>query len=442
MQHKNKTILMLFLLCCLPGVAEVRIPSAILNYQSGPEYYLIVVEKSSQTLAVYSNYHPEPLETFTVTTGRIPGRKKAEGDMKTPEGVYIFQRILSGDELPKSDDYGEKAFTMNFPNPIDRLKGVGGSGIWLHGAFAPDKTDFPNNTRGCVVLHNDDLKKLAKYLYLNQTPIVIYDRISWETPGSLQRRRELFLEAITSWKTGWEQKNLDQYIGAYHPSFTSQSMNLAAFRQFKARLNKAYEFIKVFISNIRLFSHEDSYLAVFDQMYISDQNHFSSRKMQYWLKADDNLRIVAENTANLPGVNEVEVSAGNFVSIDHFRRNYLRSLREKTQILQPVRVVLNDLLVTPESIRLVVNLEPGRTGFKAIPVALFRADDRSIFRSIEGVDLNGGTPRDFNSGTALKSGDNNLIVQTDSQYQLRSITVFIIDGQNEVRQILTHIVAQ
>lgn len=432
----------LLLLYCLPLAAELKVPAAILDFRQGPEYYLILVEKQSQTLYVYSNHKPDPLETFTITTGRIPGRKLAEGDMKTPEGVYIFQRILTGNELPKTDDYGDKAFTMNFPNPVDRLKGIGGSGIWLHGAFAPDKTDSPNNTRGCVVMQNDDLKKLAKYLYLNQTPIIIYEKIPWASPESLQSRRESFLEAIHNWKSGWENKLLDQYISYYHDSFSYRRMNLDAFRRYKDDLNRLYEFIRVFISNLRLFSHENSLLAIFDQMYVSDRNHFYTRKMQYWLSNGGGPKIVDEITTSLPGVPEVEISPGNFVSIEQFRSDYLGQMRERIRTLQPLRLLLREVVISPDRVSLNLNLDSGGEGLRATPVLLLKENEKTVYQSLESVSLNGGSPRDFNAGARLRRGNNTINLTIATGQSLRSLTIFISDEKNQVQQIITHIISQ
>ncbi|MCP4220905.1 MAG: L,D-transpeptidase family protein, partial [bacterium] len=192
-----------------------KIPACMLNYKLGPEKHMIVVEKSTQSLFVYSNYQAEPVETFTITTGKNNGRKQVEGDLKTPEGLYFFKRTLSGNQLPKVDDYGEKAFTLNYPNPMDRKAKRNGSGIWLHGAFAADKTSNPNNSRGCVVMQNDDLVKLSKFIFLTETPICIYEKIPYDTSGNIQNKRDRLLEHLKLWRNSWEEKNIDGYISYY-----------------------------------------------------------------------------------------------------------------------------------------------------------------------------------------------------------------------------------
>jgi len=57
--------------------------------------------------------------------------KVAEGDMRTPLGVYFIGSNLD----PKSlkDFYGAGALTLNYPNPYDLRRGKTGSGIWVHG---------------------------------------------------------------------------------------------------------------------------------------------------------------------------------------------------------------------------------------------------------------------------------------------------------------------
>ena len=152
---------------------EQNIPDCLLSYQFGPEQHILVVEKSTQNLFVYSNYSTEPVESFKITSGKNHGPKMEEGDMRTPEGIYFFKSILYGEDLPKTGDYGEKAFTLNYPNPIDRKDSKDGSGIWLHGAFDGEKIGIPNNSRGCVVMKNEDLIRLSSYIFLNRTPICI-----------------------------------------------------------------------------------------------------------------------------------------------------------------------------------------------------------------------------------------------------------------------------
>ncbi|MBI3535291.1 MAG: hypothetical protein HY072_07380, partial [Deltaproteobacteria bacterium] len=53
------------------------------------------------------------IKTFHTTLGKVQGDKKAEGDLKTPEGIYTFKSKLYPPQLkPK---FGAIAFYMNYP---------------------------------------------------------------------------------------------------------------------------------------------------------------------------------------------------------------------------------------------------------------------------------------------------------------------------------------
>jgi murein L,D-transpeptidase YafK len=47
------------------------------------------------------------------------------------------------------EKYGYEAYTLNYPNPIDKLRRKTGYGIWIYGRGVPIT---PNLTGGCVCL--------------------------------------------------------------------------------------------------------------------------------------------------------------------------------------------------------------------------------------------------------------------------------------------------
>lgn len=141
-----------------PGSAarpSVRVPGALLLLPSNER--CAVVDKELQTLLLYRGT-PQGLElerTFACSTGAQGGEKVEEGDNKTPEGIYLFRKVLPGNRLPQI--YGKMAITLDYPNPYDRLEGKGGDGIWVHATNEPIRPYLPNKTRGCVVISNDDI---------------------------------------------------------------------------------------------------------------------------------------------------------------------------------------------------------------------------------------------------------------------------------------------
>ncbi|MCA1987398.1 MAG: L,D-transpeptidase family protein, partial [Desulfovibrio sp.] len=134
---------------------------------AGPPLFL-AVNKQAQELYVFEQKSPLALvEKITCTTGEREGDKLVEGDLRTPEGVYFIQHRLSSGLDYK--DYGTLAHTLNYPNPVDRIKGKTGGGIWIHGR---GHQITPRETKGCVALNNDAILELDKRLARN-LPVLI-----------------------------------------------------------------------------------------------------------------------------------------------------------------------------------------------------------------------------------------------------------------------------
>lgn len=421
--------------------AETMIPDCLLSYRFGPEQFIIIVEKSTQRLFVYSNHKPDPIEHFTITTGKNNGQKLEEGDMKTPEGLYFFRRVLSGEELPKVDDYGEKAFTLNYPNPIDKREERNGSGIWLHGAFDAGKTTSPYNTRGCVVMQNGDLVKVSKYIFLNKTPICIYNKIRFDTVKNIEKKRDRLIDYVRQWKTNWESKNIDGYISYYDSDFSSNGMSLPQFKNYKKRLNNNYRFIKVTLSDINIYGFRNYYIVMFHQLYISDRNHFYSKKIQYWKEIKHTGKIAAEYSSGLPAINKIEVSKGNYVSIDQFRNDYLAQLKADTVTVVPDSVTLGNISIQGEVVKLSLRRgDGGNTDLKVIPVLRLKSSEEFPFLSLEGVPLENGVPRDYTKGVRLRRRETEVVIKKEKESQLRSLTLFVVNNRGELQQIITYFV--
>ncbi len=441
---RNKLIRFIIFLLALGTFNSIvfseKIPSCILNYKFGLEKHIIIVEKSTQKLYIYSNYNNKPVKTFGITTGKKDGQKYFEGDLKTPEGIYYFRRTLSGNELPKTDDYGEKAFTMNFPNPIDKLERRKGSGIWLHGAFDSNKVETANSSRGCVVMKNNDLNTVSKYVFLNDTPIFIYKKIKYSTVDEIKAKRDKFLSYFKKWKNSWEKKDLENYIDSYSSLFRYNKMNIDAFKQHKKRLNKIYKFIKVKLSDITLYSYNNYYYASFNQLYISDKNHFYSKKIQYWKTSEKRPKIAFETTLSKPQTNKIEISKGNYITINQYRRNILDEQKEKSFSIYPSNISINKIDKNSESIVLLLNNQTTKQRLKVIPVLLLKNSDTSIYKSINNVSLKNGVPQERENAIRLNNSKTKITIQTEEDYFINSVSLFVFDNNNNFKQILTYFI--
>lgn len=438
-------ILLLLSICNLLTVAaEVKLPDALLSYKYGPEQYVFVVEKSSQSMWVYSTYKDAPLATFKVTTGKQSGPKIAEGDLKTPEGIYFFTNIIKGPALPKSEDYGEKAFVLDYPNPIDRIEKRDGSGIWLHGAFDINKTASPNNSRGCVVVSNKDLGEVSKYVILHQTPIVIYDKVRYDSIENIQKKREYFLSAMKDWKTQWENKDIEGYIKYYHPKFVYNKATLPQFKQTKERLNERYQFIRVILTEINPFFFQNEYAVVFNQMYVSDLSFFNSKKIQYW-KEEGGLKIVDEQNFGLPQPSRIEVSKGVFMTLEEFRKDVLKGGKPETNVVSssgpivPAQVHVKILSVSDQTLKLTVLRSEAAKNMKIVPVLKIEGKDNKVtLKTLDGIGLKESQPQDYSKAIVLDKNEVQISMKIDNDSQIRSLTIFLVNSRNSLEQIVTY----
>ena len=135
----------------------------------------IRVEKAARRLTLF--FGPVPARVFPIALGRAPvGPKRAEGDMKTPEGRYyictknekIKYRLSLGLSYPAAGDavlaFSEGRIDAATRDAIVRAGQANGRPPWntplggfimIHGGGAS-----PDWTAGCVALNDEDIDTL------------------------------------------------------------------------------------------------------------------------------------------------------------------------------------------------------------------------------------------------------------------------------------------
>lgn len=126
------------------------------------------------------NGTPSLVTRHYVSSGSAGFGKRAEGDLKTPLGVYRIDGYRAGSSLP--DLYGDGALTLDYPNALDRSLGRTGSGIWLHGVPQRTRSRAPWSSEGCVTMSNDHLMALIQSLDRDHSVVILTDRVHWITP--------------------------------------------------------------------------------------------------------------------------------------------------------------------------------------------------------------------------------------------------------------------
>lgn len=258
------------------------VPSTLLALGAGTYFspFALVVDKSTRTLTVWrqDGGQIKNVESVPVDLGRKPGDKKTLGDRRTPEGIYFFQDIYEAHEI-NFDEYGERAFTTDYPNFYDRLSRKTGNGIWLHGT--PDKRSLRRGSRGCVVVRNDVIKRIGQYITPKLTPLIIEDQVSYGKPDQHKLESDAILGWLENWRKSWESKNIDEYMAFYASGFTGLGMGLKGWRRYKSNLANKYSFISVKAAEPIAFGFRDQVIVRFVQIYSSDKNADFGEKTLY-----------------------------------------------------------------------------------------------------------------------------------------------------------------
>jgi len=262
--------------------------------------YALVLDSSKSTLFVFENKDGglHYVADYYMSVGKNGTDKLREGDKRTPLGVYHVTSKLTPKEL--TDFYGVGAFPINYPNEWDRLRGRNGYGIWLHGTPFDTYSRPPRASDGCVVLANEDMLNLDRFVVPGTTPVIIADSIEW-TGSEETKEMRLDLDAhLQQWRRDWESLSTDDYLRHYSTRFSADGTDLQQWSIRKRRVNAAKSWIKVGISDISIILYPgDSSLAVvsFKQDYASSNLVNSMQKRQYWVREGDRWKILYEGAA-------------------------------------------------------------------------------------------------------------------------------------------------
>lgn len=129
---------------------------------------IVVIDKGAQSLSYLEKHSPlSTLYSYPSIHGELEGDKELEGDLRTPEGIYFITTKI---RMPLDfEKYGSQAHALNYPNPVDRLRGKTGSGIWIHSKGNPIESQ---KTQGCIAIDLNDIAELEPLLKAG-TPVMV-----------------------------------------------------------------------------------------------------------------------------------------------------------------------------------------------------------------------------------------------------------------------------
>ena len=270
------------------------IPSQFLALSQRSKH-AIAVDASRSRLYLFENTPAgmKLLADYYISVGKAGIAKVAEGDQRTPLGVYYISSILD----PKSlkDFYGSGALPLNYPNVLDAKRGNTGSGIWLHGTPPAQFSRAPLATDGCVVLANPDLERIIRTVEVRSTPVVIAHHLQWITQQAAQTDSKSFEDVLSGWRNAKASGNLEQTLSYYTPDFTSNGKTLS---QWTPRLKAEMSQIvgrSLELKDLSLLRWNDSaetMVVTFGEVATGTRTGWTKR--QYWIRQDKQWKIFFE----------------------------------------------------------------------------------------------------------------------------------------------------
>ena len=261
----------------MPASELYPAPLVSIPESSGFAEHIFLVDKSTRTLKVYKAKGDtlELLETHPTDIGKNSGDKEKANDHKTPVGIYFLMQKKQQPEIPFSL-YGSLAFTTDYPNIFDKRTAKGGSGIWLHAV--PDHVPLTRGSRGCVVVRNEVIQHLQSFVQLQQTPLLIADKVEYLTREQYLQQKKQYLDNFEKWRSAWETSDVDTYMQFYDPTFHTGQMNFDQWQRHKAKLKKLYSFIKVSLTQPLILHSRQQVVVRTIQNYESDLHKDAGEK--------------------------------------------------------------------------------------------------------------------------------------------------------------------
>jgi len=291
-----------------------------------PEY-VVLVEKEPQRLSLFK-YDGTLSEVFRMpcSTGENQGPKVRSGDAKTPEGVYFFIKEHKKRDL--APIYGTRAFPIDYPNVMDTLVGRNGNAIWLHGTNKPLK---PRDSNGCIVLRNKDIDRLAQFITLNRTPMIIVDTISQKPVVPGRRTRTEILDFVEAWIGAIESGTYHDYLSFYDAEYLPDLHWWMDWYRLRKEFRQKQMSFSIKTDDISVFQYNGMVTVLLDRHLSSPGGTTNTGTVKLFLgRRDGRFRIVGEDHQVLPSKMAVQKEDHPLVAAG---RKLKPSVIEETEIV-------------------------------------------------------------------------------------------------------------
>lgn len=258
-------------------------------FDEGLPSHLVAVDKHRQSFLFFERKSPLRLKyIFPCTTGQVPGDKQVINDKRTPEGVYFVEyKIASGLDFA---EYGGVAYTLNYPNPVDRLRGKTGHGIWIH---SKGFGIYPRDTRGCVAIGLEDIDTVGPSLVPGTAVVLAHAVDETAVPQPDDGTARLLRHRMQQWSDAWAARS-EKLFDFYDPAaYSKATEDFSRFRQNKQRLFRMLSFIKIINRDIHVLQGPGYWVTWSEQFYTASNLSTEGVRRLYWQRdAKGEFRIV------------------------------------------------------------------------------------------------------------------------------------------------------
>lgn len=257
--------------------------------------HAIAIDASRSRLYLFENQSSglKLVADYYVSIGKLGYGKMAEGDLRTPLGIYF----ITGSMNPRAlkEFYGTGALPINYPNELDNRRGKTGSGIWLHGTPPNQFARAPQATDGCVVLANPDLNNIIRTVQVRNTPVVIARSLTWVKPALARQESQPFEATLVAWQGAKSRANMTQMLSFYSPEFNSHGKTLPEWsqvirRQLDKNRGRPVQFKD--LSMLRWTDSTDTMVVSFSEL--TGKTQTGTHKRQYWERRGNQWKIFYE----------------------------------------------------------------------------------------------------------------------------------------------------
>lgn len=279
-------------------VNRALLPSALVSVGSG---HAVVVDKSGQKIYVFKKNEDGIEKVFEAecSTGMNGGSKEKRGDGRTPEGIYFATDRYTEREL--SSTYGTMAFNLNYPNYIDHRKGRTGHNIWIHGT---DSDLRPFQSNGCVTLADEDIRILSGFVRLNETPIIILDRVQWVSRDLLSMGKEEFAGIINIWQDCLREGKPDGLADIYEERGLVDMEGLGKLAYYLRSWKSKGMDVSFHMDNVSILRHERYAVISFNQVVSYRDRSWGCGSRMLFLGRDNGRWFISGDVLQNPASND------------------------------------------------------------------------------------------------------------------------------------------